>query len=71
MVSWPPISIKKKFDSGPIFMHCSLSDDSEEEVVDVDVAVVLSVTIIISSVINEIFSEAEILESLISKIYKK
>ena len=52
-------------------MHCSLSDDSEEEVVDVDVAVVLSVTIIISSVINEIFSEAEILESLISKIYKK
>ena len=52
-------------------MHCSPSDDSEEKVVDVDVAVVLSVTIFISSVVNEAFSEAEILESLISKVYKK
>ena len=62
---------KINFVSGPIFMHCSPSDDSEEKVVDVDVAVVLSVTIFISSVVNEAFSEAEILESLISKVYKK
>lgn len=46
-------------------------DESKEEVVDVDITMVVSVTIFISSIVNEIRLEKEILESLISKIYKK
>ena len=48
-----------------------ISDHLEEKLVDVDIIVVVSVTIFISSVLNTIILEAEIPDSLMSTNYKK
>ena len=71
MALLPPPSFKDNVATDPKFRPCSLSDETEEMLVDINVTVVLLVTIFISSVVNKLLLEAEGSESLISKVYKK
>ena len=63
VASCSPPSIKEIGATGSKLKPYSPSDYSEEEVVGVDITMVVSVTIFIRSVVNEILLEAEVLKS--------
>ena len=66
-----PPTVKYNTTTDSEFRPCSSSVDSDEDVIVVDVTIVVSVTIFVNLVANGIFLEAELSQTLVSKIYKK